>query len=132
MPIAIASGALGAEIRRVLDRADLTQHFTAIVAAEDTPASKPAPDPYLRAVSTAGRSVRPDGAARLRGGRGLALGTRIGPRGRTAHRGVAQTYRADEPAAADLVIPSMLAFDLAALHDAFRRAFTLPWSASPP
>jgi beta-phosphoglucomutase len=51
MPIAIASGALGAEIRRVLAHAKLTTHFTAIVAAEDTPASKPAPDPYLRAVA---------------------------------------------------------------------------------
>jgi beta-phosphoglucomutase-like phosphatase (HAD superfamily) len=51
VPIAIASGALGAEIRRVLDRERLAGYFTAIVAAEDTPRSKPAPDPYLRAVS---------------------------------------------------------------------------------
>jgi len=51
VPLAIASGALGAEIRRVLDGADLTRYFAAIVAAEDTPASKPAPDPYQRAVA---------------------------------------------------------------------------------
>jgi beta-phosphoglucomutase len=50
-PLAIASGALGAEIRRVLDREGLTHHFRAIVAAEDTPVSKPAADPYLRAVA---------------------------------------------------------------------------------
>jgi len=49
-PIAIASGALGHEIRRVLDRERLTSCFTAIVSAEDTPSSKPAPDPYTRAV----------------------------------------------------------------------------------
>jgi len=51
LPIAIASGALGAEIRRVLDRERLTDCFHAIVAAEDTPVSKPAPEPYLRAVA---------------------------------------------------------------------------------
>jgi len=45
VPIAIASGALGSEIRRILDRAGLTREFTAIVAAEDTAASKPSPDP---------------------------------------------------------------------------------------
>jgi beta-phosphoglucomutase-like phosphatase (HAD superfamily) len=50
LPIAIASGALGEEIRRVLDRERLTDCFHAIVAAEDTPVSKPAPEPYLRAV----------------------------------------------------------------------------------
>ena len=38
------------EIRRVLDRERLTSCFSAIVAAEDTPRSKPAPDPYERAV----------------------------------------------------------------------------------
>jgi beta-phosphoglucomutase len=51
MPIAIASGARGEEIRRVLQRERLSACFTAIVAAEDTPISKPAPDPYLRAVT---------------------------------------------------------------------------------
>ena len=35
----------------MLDRERLTTYFTAIVAAEDTPVSKPAPDPYLRAVA---------------------------------------------------------------------------------
>jgi beta-phosphoglucomutase-like phosphatase (HAD superfamily) len=57
VPLAIASGALGAEIRRVLDRTQLTQFFQAIVAAEDTPASKPAPDPYERAVSLLGAAL---------------------------------------------------------------------------
>lgn len=51
IPIAIASGALGHEIRRVLDREGLTGCFAAIVAAEDTPRSKPAPDPYEKAVA---------------------------------------------------------------------------------
>jgi HAD superfamily hydrolase (TIGR01509 family) len=50
LPLAIASGALRLEIQRILTRAGLEQCFGAIVAAEDTPASKPAPDPYLCAV----------------------------------------------------------------------------------
>jgi beta-phosphoglucomutase len=54
VPIAIASGALRMEIVRVLDRGGLTPLFRAIVAAEDTPASKPAPDPYQRAVEMLG------------------------------------------------------------------------------
>lgn len=51
MPLAIASGALGVEIRRVLDREGLTSCFKAIVAAEDTPVGKPAADPYRRALA---------------------------------------------------------------------------------
>jgi beta-phosphoglucomutase len=51
VPLAIASGAIGAEIRRVLEREQLSQFFVAVVSADDTPKSKPAPDPYLRAVA---------------------------------------------------------------------------------
>jgi HAD superfamily hydrolase (TIGR01509 family) len=51
---AIASGALGPEIRRVLKREALTDCFKVIVSAEDTPVSKPAPDPYLKAVALLG------------------------------------------------------------------------------
>jgi beta-phosphoglucomutase-like phosphatase (HAD superfamily) len=64
VPIAIASGAIGPEIRRVLDREQLTALFSAIVAAEDTEQSKPAPDPYLCAL------------ARLRAATGRALDAR--------------------------------------------------------
>lgn len=57
LPLAIASGALGEEIRRVLDRADLASCFAAVVAAEDTPHSKPAPDPYRRAVALIAEAI---------------------------------------------------------------------------
>jgi HAD superfamily hydrolase (TIGR01509 family) len=57
-PLAIASGALGVEIRRVLDREGLKSCFKAIVAAEDTPVSKPAPDPYQRAVALLAEALR--------------------------------------------------------------------------
>jgi beta-phosphoglucomutase len=49
-PLAIASGALRSEIERTLERERLRAHFTVIVSADDGGASKPAPDPYLRAV----------------------------------------------------------------------------------
>jgi beta-phosphoglucomutase len=50
-PLAVASGALRHEIDQVLDRAALTSCFVTIVAAGDTPRSKPAPDPYALAVT---------------------------------------------------------------------------------
>jgi len=50
MPIAIASGALREEIMRVLDLEKLTRFFSVVVAAGDTPASKPDPAPYKRAL----------------------------------------------------------------------------------
>ena len=49
MPIGIASGALRHEIVAILEQAGLTEAFRFIVAAGETPASKPAPDPYRRA-----------------------------------------------------------------------------------
>ena len=49
-PLAIASGALRAEIERKLRREQLTGCFAVIVAGDDGVPSKPAPDPYLRAV----------------------------------------------------------------------------------
>jgi beta-phosphoglucomutase-like phosphatase (HAD superfamily) len=57
VPLGIASGALGAEIRRVLDREGLRSYFKVIVAAEDTPVSKPAADPYRRAVALLSEAV---------------------------------------------------------------------------
>lgn len=50
-PVAIASGALKGEILRVLDHEGLRAHFPIVVSAEDTPASKPDPAPYLLAVA---------------------------------------------------------------------------------
>jgi beta-phosphoglucomutase-like phosphatase (HAD superfamily) len=117
MPIAIASGALGDEIRRVLDREGLTNCFGAIVGAEDTLNSKPAPDPYLRAVamlnSNGGRQLEPrqcvaveDSVWGLESARAAGLRT----------VGVAHTYPADA-LAADWVIASIAEFDIAQLKD---------------
>jgi beta-phosphoglucomutase len=108
VPIAIASGALSAEIRRTLDREALTHHFTAIVGADDTPVSKPAPDPYLRAVgllsSVLDSSLRPDDCVALEDSHwGLESARRAGLR----TVGVAQTYPAEALSTADLVIRSI-------------------------
>ncbi len=50
-PLGIASGALRPEIEAILRRGRLDRHFRFIVASGDTAASKPAPDPYLRAAT---------------------------------------------------------------------------------
>ena len=50
VPVAVSSGAVRREILQVLDTENLAGLFTAIVAAGETPRSKPAPDPYRRAV----------------------------------------------------------------------------------
>lgn len=48
-PLGIASGALRSDIELILKGSGLERLFRFIVSAEDTPESKPAPDPYLRA-----------------------------------------------------------------------------------
>jgi len=116
MPIAIASGARGDEIRRVLDREDLTRCFTAIVAAGDTAVSKPAPDPYLRALALLADAAGAPLAARdcvaiedshwgLESARAAGMRTVA----------VTNTYEQSALAIADLVVVSLDAIDLAVL-----------------
>ena len=117
VPIAIASGALRGEIERVLEHAGLASCFTAIVGADDTPLSKPAPDPYLHALAqlsdAVGESLSPsacvaieDSIWGLESARAAGLHTVA----------VAQTYTHAELPLADLVIPSIAALDLAILR----------------
>lgn len=54
-PLAIASAALGYEIRLLLRRAKLTNLFKVIVSAEDTKRSKPDPESYLLALKKLNR-----------------------------------------------------------------------------
>ena len=116
MPIAIASGAIGVEIRRILEREHLMACFTAIVAAEDAPAGKPAPDPYLRAVAllaAACGGLSPADCVAIEDSRwGLESARAAGLR----TVAVTQTYDASALAgAADLIIDSLDSLDLAAL-----------------
>jgi beta-phosphoglucomutase len=118
-PLAIASGALKAEILRVLNRAGLTGHFQAIVAAEDTTASKPAPDPYLRAVTSLSAAI----GELLAGTECVAIeDSRWGLESARAAGlrtiGITHTYPASLLTGADLVIP-----DLDALTSATLRTF---------
>jgi beta-phosphoglucomutase len=118
LPLAIASGALRAEILGVLDHAGLSHCFRAVVAAEDTLAGKPAPDPYLRAVSLLGTAIGQSLAAcdcvaiedshwGLESARAAGLRTIA----------VTHTYPAAALGSADLVITHLDGLDLASLHE---------------
>jgi HAD superfamily hydrolase (TIGR01509 family) len=50
LPIGVVTGALRCEVELVLNRVQLAQHFTVIVAGDDITVSKPEPDGYLLAV----------------------------------------------------------------------------------
>jgi beta-phosphoglucomutase len=113
VPIAIASGALGAEIRRVLERENLTRFFLAIVSAEDTPVSKPAPDPYLYAVAqladAIGMSLSPAECVAIEDSRwGLQSARAAGLK----TVGITNSYSATELADADLVLPGLTALNI--------------------
>jgi HAD superfamily hydrolase (TIGR01509 family) len=114
-PIAIASGARAEEIHRVLAREALTSCFTAIVAAEDTPRSKPSPDPYLHVVERLRNTlgpVQPEECVALEDSRwGLQSARAAGLR----TVAVAQTYERSALADADLVIETIDEMDLLAL-----------------
>lgn len=111
VPIAVASGALAPEIDTVLVAADLRRHFRAVVASGDTPRSKPAPDPYLRALELLRPHVEAAGLDPAAGGvvavedsmwgieSALAAGLRC--------VGVAQTYAASRLGTAHVVVPTI-------------------------
>jgi beta-phosphoglucomutase len=106
--LAIASGAIRPEIVRVLERENLSRHFAAIVAAGDTPASKPAPDPYLEAVrllsAAAARPLPPWECVAIEDSRwGIDSARAAGLR----TVGVTHTFRADALSTAEIVIPSL-------------------------
>jgi HAD superfamily hydrolase (TIGR01509 family) len=116
MPIAIASGARRDEIRRVLAREDLLACFTTIVGAEDTAVSKPAADPYLRALA----QLAPAFAAPLRASDCIAIedshwGLESARAAGLRTVAVTNTYGAGD-LTADLTIPSLQVMDLDALR----------------
>jgi beta-phosphoglucomutase len=57
VPLAIASGALTHEIEHVLDQAGLRDQLLAVVGADQTAQSKPAPDPYLEAFARMQKAI---------------------------------------------------------------------------
>jgi HAD superfamily hydrolase (TIGR01509 family) len=117
VPIAIASGARREEIQRALEREGLADCFSGIVAAEDTPLSKPAPDPYLRALAL----LRAAGKGELAANCCVAIeDSRWGLQSARAAgmRTVAVTNTYEQSllhGAADLIIPSLELMDLETL-----------------
>ena len=110
VPVAIASGALGPDIETMLSIAGLRHHVKVIVASGDTPRSKPAPDPYQRAVEllrpfTAAAGHDPNGCFVAIEDSKWGIASALGAGLRCL--GVAQTYPADELHAAHLVVSTI-------------------------
>lgn len=104
-PLGIASGALKHEIVAILDRYDLARRFRFVVAAGDTPTSKPAPDPYRRAAALHG--VPPEVCIAIEDSRwGIESAKTAG----MTCIGITTTYPAAELDAADAVIGSLSEF----------------------
>jgi HAD superfamily hydrolase (TIGR01509 family) len=118
VPLAVASGAQTHEIDEVLERAGLRKHFAAVVGADQTPASKPAPDPYLEAFArlgrTTGQTLSPRRTVAVEDSRwGLESARAAGLR----TVAVTNTYAADALAGhAELVVAGLQALDLDALE----------------
>jgi beta-phosphoglucomutase-like phosphatase (HAD superfamily) len=123
VPLGIASGALRPEIELVLDAHGLAGCFRCIVAAGETVRSKPAPDPYARAIELLqeqgavpanGRAAR--GSIAIEDSHwGLASARAAGLR----CIGVTTSYTAPELSGADLVVATLDEIDLSTLSALF-------------
>lgn len=108
VPLAIASGALRHEILEIVEAAGVAHLFSAIVAAGDTPQSKPSPAPYLLAFErlrqTTGRDLHPRRCVAIEDSRwGLESAQGAGLR----CVGVTHSYAAAELQGADLVVSGL-------------------------
>jgi beta-phosphoglucomutase len=118
VPLAIASGALTHEIEDVLRHAGLRDRFLAVVGADQTERSKPAPDPYLeafaRVAAATGRALEARRTVAVEDSRwGLESARAAGLR----TVAVTNTYAADALAAhAELVVAGLGGLDLATLE----------------
>jgi HAD superfamily hydrolase (TIGR01509 family) len=116
VPLAIASGALRHEIEEIVDAAGVGDLFAAIVAAGDTPESKPSPAPYRLAFKTlcehSGRQLDPRRSVAIEDSRwGLQSARGAGLR----LVGVTTSYTAAELTDAELVVEGLGALTMSAL-----------------
>ena len=116
VPIAIASGALRHEIDEIIDAAGVADLFATIVAAGDTPESKPSPAPYRLAFEQlrerTGRALDPRRSVAIEDSRwGLESARGAGLR----LVGVTNSYSAGELSSAELVVDGLSALTLPAL-----------------
>jgi beta-phosphoglucomutase len=118
VPIAIASGALRHEIEMILDAAGLLAVVPVIVASGDTPRSKPAPDPYARAVERladrAGRPITPSRAVAVEDSR---LGLRSAREAGLRTLGLTTSYPADQLPEAERTVRNISAVSLDLLDE---------------
>jgi beta-phosphoglucomutase len=117
VPIAIASGAMRHEIDEVIDAAGISDLFSTIVAAGDTPHSKPSPAPYRlvleRLRESSGRDLDPRRSVAIEDSKwGLESAQGAGLR----LVGVTNSYPAHELTGAELVVDSLQALTLPALE----------------
>lgn len=118
VPMAIASGAQTHEIEDVLHRAGLRDCFVTVVGADQTPHSKPAPDPYLEAFARlqrhAGRALDPRRTVAVEDSRwGLESATAAGLR----TIAVTTSYPAEALTPhAEIVVAGLHALDLATME----------------
>jgi len=101
-PLGIASGAMRHEIEAILRFAGLLEYFRFIVGSGDTPQSKPAPDPYLRAAELHGLAPL-DCAAIEDSHWGIVSAKSAG----LTCVGLATTYSREHLTAADRVVDSL-------------------------
>ena len=116
VPIAIASGALRHEIDDIIDAAGVGNLFATIVAAGDTPESKPSPAPYRLAFEQlrerTGRTLDPRRSVAIEDSRwGLESARGAGLR----LVAVTSSYPAAELTSAELVVKGLGALTLPAL-----------------
>ncbi len=120
VPLAIASGALPHEIELILGAAGLRDAFQVVVGAGDTPLSKPAPDPYTRALELLQeRGLVPrdtDVAARCVAIEDSKWGIQSAKRAGLTCVGVTTSYAASELTEADLVTDSVARLSLVILR----------------
>jgi beta-phosphoglucomutase len=117
VPIAIASGAMRHEIDEVIDAAGVSDLFATIVAAGDTPQSKPSPEPYQLALErlreTSGRDIDSRRTVAIEDSRwGLESAHGAGLR----LVGVTNSYPSHELTGAELVVDSLQSLTLEALE----------------
>jgi beta-phosphoglucomutase len=118
VPIAIASGALRHEIDEIIDAAGVGALFTTIVAAGDTPESKPSPSPYRLAFEQlrerSGRALDARRSVAIEDSRwGLVSARGAGLR----LVGVTSSYPAEELTDAELVVNGLGSLTLPALDE---------------
>ena len=127
VPIAIASGAMRHEILEVVEAAGVSELFATIVAAGDTPESKPSPAPYLLAFeqlrSKTGRELDPQRCVAIEDSRwGLESARGAGLR----CVGVTNSYAAEELVGAELVVGGLNELTVPALDRLCAKTLSTP------